>query len=895
VAGDAFCLFAEVAARQPERPALDDGQIRLTYRQALALANGLAVRLARGTARGGAAPPSGPVALLLPNGAFHPVATLACLRAGRAALALDLRHPAQRNAELLVEAGISAVVYDGQVGTGDLSPEHLPAQRLDVRGILAEAGQDPAFDALPGAASLAPEDPAFILCTSGSTGRPQAFAHSQSDMLLRAAQMIEAYHLNPSDRYLSLASPSAVAGLMDALAALLSGACLMKPDLQRVGLGEVLRMAREGGATLLYAPPALWRSLLRLEQAPAALATLRAVRSSGEPLLPPDLVLLRQRLPPGCLILSGYGATESPAVLQWFVPPHFDAASAVRIPAGYPMAGHEFAIVGEDGRPLPAGVIGELVVRSRLNALGLWRDGRIISDAHLRPDPQDASRRILHTGDLARMRSEDGLVEIIGRQDRQLKVRGQRVEPSEIETALRRLPQVLDAAVVARPGPHQGEAALVAFVVRHRGLTAVDAVPLAGIARAALREILPGYMQPSRIRVVDAIPRLPGGKLDAEALSAADDREARTIPANRVGSGEPDGMLAKAVATAWLEVLDRRSLAEDETFDAAGGDSLRLLQLAFTLEASLGCRLPLDLFHQAMRPSEIAETLERHLEASRSPPPEAQDDPRPLAFMMTGQGDDEPVVAQLRGECAAAVRFAVPRYPNWRRLAEPAFGFDALVADVAAQIADRQPTDALRLIGYSFGGAIAFGAAAELVRAGREIALLCILDTRAPGQRETPPVGLVNEVRWQVRRVLRGDGVHSLADILARNMVWRPWLRPLPRQAARRPGFPVGGRLGFLLQRELSMRMQMAALATWRARPEKGMRLPLRIVLFRSEEHAPDEPEDLGWGAFCEAVEVLHVTGLHSTILNQPHRDGLRPKLLQVVARSADAPDDVLV
>jgi acyl-coenzyme A synthetase/AMP-(fatty) acid ligase len=235
---------------------------------------------------------------------------------------------------------------------------------------------------------------------------------------------------------------------------------------------------------------------------------LRLVQLYGEPVLKADLVEFRKILAPDCLIRSTYGSTEASG-LSWFTgePDDFDALLSA---TGILMPDTSALIVAETGRPCAPGEVGELLIRSRYNALGEWKNGKVVSGV-FETDPSDDLVRIYRTGDLARFHPE-GVFVVLGRRDRMLKINGQRVEPAEVELAFRRFPEIVEAEVL----PHtKGQTLrLIGFVVPR-----LEATPgLAERLNAHLRSALLGYMVPSRIYVLPAIPRLPSGKADSQEL-----------------------------------------------------------------------------------------------------------------------------------------------------------------------------------------------------------------------------------------------------------------------------------------------------------------------------------------------------------------------------------------
>jgi acyl-coenzyme A synthetase/AMP-(fatty) acid ligase len=290
----------------------------------------------------------------------------------------------------------------------------------------------------------------------------------------------------------------------------LAGASIQMLDVRVSGLSGLLSTLVTQGVTILRAAPSAVRALAQLPEARTSFAGLRIVQTYGEPLMKADVEALQSVLPATCHIRSTYGSTESSG-LSWFAG-EADDHDPVRVASGALMPDTTAAIVDEEGRPCARGEAGELWIRSAYNALGEWVGGRLIA-GRLQPHPSNDGTRVFKTGDIARC-SSDGVFVVLGRADRMVKINGQRIEPAEIETVLRRLPSVGQAEVVVN-GSEQ-PIRIVAFVVPSATAQA-DLVPL---LRAELRASLPAFMMPSRIFVVPSIPLLPGGKVDGLALQA---------------------------------------------------------------------------------------------------------------------------------------------------------------------------------------------------------------------------------------------------------------------------------------------------------------------------------------------------------------------------------------
>jgi acyl-coenzyme A synthetase/AMP-(fatty) acid ligase len=427
---------------------------------------------------------------------------------------LNPDHPAARLADILTDADAGALILAPGCAAPSL-PHAIPLVTLhapetaDAEGVGSEAGT---WGAPPPASQDAP---GVVVYTSGSTGRPKGIVRSQRQMLVRVGHRIGAFRLGPADRTLLLYPVSSGPGITAVLAALLSGGAVHVANASASGARFVLGVAREAGITTVSSVPALLRTLLALDGAGAAFARLRSVYTTSESLLRQDIDAWRSVLPRGCAVWIGYGLTEGAPLAGWFVSTEVPDAVA-RLPIGYPIPWHDLAITDARGAPVPDGQAGEFWARGRLLSLGEWRRGRCVP-GRLLADPDDPLGGILRTGDLVRRRP-DGLLEFLGRVDEQIRIRGNRVEPAELEHVLRETPGVADAAVLALRT--QGDPLLAGFVVPDG---VVPAARLRQVVTARLHATLPPYLRPARLHVVPAVPRLPGGKIDPGALERLDE------------------------------------------------------------------------------------------------------------------------------------------------------------------------------------------------------------------------------------------------------------------------------------------------------------------------------------------------------------------------------------
>jgi len=848
IARPALDLFRSAAEEFGDRVACEDLAGHLTYAEIWTACQRLSHAI-------DAAVPTGrPVGILLPNEAAYPVAVLACLAANRPCVMIDRHHPEDRVVGIVRDAGLGAIITRQSDSVAALP---LP---LDVRTIVIDdALQDGPVLERPPACPQPPVEASFIVYTSGSTGSPKGIVLSQRAVLHRARQLVNAVHLRPDDKVLSLASPSTIGGLQQIFEVMLSGATLVKLDLQRTGLGTVLQAIAERRLTMMFSTPAVWRSIAGIENAASALATLRCIQSSGDALLAIDLELLRQVLPADCHVLSVYGATEAPALLQWFVSSEVPN-DGPRVPTGYPLPGFAFALLDEYGNVVKEGEPGELVVKSGWMSLGVWRRGAV-HPGPFEQDQRDPSVPVYCTGDVARVRA-DGLFVTLGRKDRQVKILGNRIELAEVETILRQAPDVADAAVVARRG--EGEPRLLAFLVPLR----MGSPHITIAVRKHLQERLPAYMQPSQLFVLEELPLLPGRKIDEEALLAHAARQALAMsaPSPQRIVGRATQRSTEMVKEAWRRTFGRTVPEDGSSFAEAGGDSLRLLLLVLHLERSCGRSLSLDHFHAGLSPAEFALVLDR---VEGAPSPELQDS-LPMVFLVPGKWGDTPLLSRFRMACARSLRVVPMRYPDLGSLAQG--GFEDTVAHLVAQIEEFAPDGAVLLAGYSLGGDFAYAAADRLSKRGRRITALLVLDTDAETYESGPPPkrrGLAQRISTLCRLAGNRDWGTIAEAFLTPSRV----TGPLGLQALRLLlsfGMRANSHLMFRLSWHLRSMLVQFHRESW-IRDASPASLNVPVVLFRSEEGGVD----LGWRARTDELTIVPVPGNHVSMLEPENSEVL--------------------
>ncbi len=514
------------------------------------------------------------IVTLLPNSPTGFAAILACLAAGRVCIVPDAGQSPARIAAILQDAKPGAV----------LLPD--AAAGFDVPARIRRLSIAKALTARPLAARrlvLGSDEPALVHYTSGSTGRPKGVVTSSRAALRRALVYIENWHISPADRFLATSLPSSNGAFCAILGALCVGARVLIHSLAAAGITSLFDLARREGLSVLHAMPSVARLLFGTRGVQAAFSRLRVINSSGESLVRSDIAAWRGLLPPGCHIAHGIASTEAMVVTTWFVPPGYTDDEA-RLPGGFPLADQEYALLDESGRPVAAGEVGELVLRSRHMACGEWRDGSCVP-GRFAPDPSRPDWRILRTGDLMRL-GADGMLRFVSRADRQIKINGVRIEPAEIEMVLRRTPGVRDAAVTARPGAEGTD--LCAHVAAPRARHAA----LRSLLRENISQELPSAARSIRIVMLDRLPYMTTGKVDLNALGKPPARRAAVHPSpGEAGACEADRQPLRTLIATTLKLPVNRVAETSTMHNTPRWDSLRHVLLMVRIEAQYGIAL----------------------------------------------------------------------------------------------------------------------------------------------------------------------------------------------------------------------------------------------------------------------------------------------------------------
>ncbi|MFF9347904.1 amino acid adenylation domain-containing protein, partial [Streptomyces sp. NPDC014734] len=716
--------FEDHAARTPDAPAVVFGSTALTYRQLDLASNRLARHL-----RGLGAGPERLIAVALPRSERMVVALLAVLKTGAAYLPLDTAHPAERLSAVLADADPALLLTESE--TARSVPATCPVVCPDEAATadrIAAGSPAPLSDEERGG-PVPPDAAAYVIYTSGSTGRPKGVVVTHGNMLNLVLAQRDHHGVGPDDRIAAVTTIAFDIAVTELYLPLVSGArmVLAPRDAARdpAVLAELLHRHR---VTVLQATPSLWRVLVA--EVPDALRGLRMI-TAGEA-LPADLA--RDMAALAAVVVNQYGPTETTVYSTLLDVP---VAAARTVPIGRPLPNTAVYVLDAAMGPVAPGTAGDLYIAGSGVARGyLGRPG--LTAARFVADPfGPPGSRMYRTGDRVRW-TRHGVLEYLGRDDFQLKIRGFRVEPGEIEAALTAHPDVARAAVVARPDRSGGQGLVGYFVGTAPGT--VDAATL----RDHLSARLPGHMVPPHLVELDALPVNANGKLDGAALPEPD----RT-PAGR--GRAPTTERQKALCALFAEVLGVSEVGAGDGFFDLGGHSLLAIRLVGRVRETLGVELRVSTVFEAP----TVELLERALDTAASA----------TATGTTGTGDGVGPVLTLRAGGAGCPVFLLPpasglgwayssllahlpREHPVHALQDPRLDGPGEVAAldvplIAAAHLERlralRPSGPYVLVGWSLGGIVAQHLAAELEDLGETVALLALVDAPAGGPDGPPP------------------------------------------------------------------------------------------------------------------------------------------------------------
>ena len=824
--------FQAQVARTPDATALIAETGPVTYAELNSRANRLAHHLsARGVG------PGDRVAVCMERSPELIAALYATAKLGAAYAPLDPELPDARLAYMLEDIAPAALLVHAP--TRERALEH--ALRLDLDADAHQWAQAPDFDPPPYGA---PGGAAYILYTSGSTGRPKGVVHPVDAAIAEIEWLHARYPMQLGDANIFKTSFGFDVSIWEIFWTLYYGATLVIPkagghrDPQ-----HLVELVERHGVTFLFLIPGMLELFLQA-MTPGGCASLRWILCGGAPTPPRLRDMHHERCT--AVLINGFGPTEAGCVTDMILPREPGAP----VPLGRPAANYRVYVLDGELEPQPIGVPGEMYLAGEVGLSHGYLDRPGLTAERYLPDPHgEPGGRMYRTGDLGRLRA-DGVLEHLGRIGRQVKVRGMRIEPAEIEAVLCEHPDIARAVVA----PAEDEALglqLPAFVVPDEGRS-ID--PEAVLAHA--RRMLPGHMAPAAVIAIEAVPFNVNGKVDEPALVAL----WRDAPRPERIITPPETDDEAAMTQIFAELLGLEEVGVDETFFALGGHSLLIFKLLGACEARFGVAPSvIDVFTEPS-PRGLCRLLAEGGSQGSNLAPLAPVAGAPLlVFVHAASGSALPFM-----ETARAMGEGVSCYG----LESPGDVDPADPIPVEA-LADRyvEAVDAVRelrpviLAGWSMGGCIALEMARRWMERGVDVAGLIMLDTW------TPPPALEADGEAQTARAviealeLRGLEVNDDMDGLED-----------PGMIARLEQVFDANRAAFMAYRPRPIDIEIDYLRAEDPPPEVGPPYP-------SAYDAPDR----GWSRIAAHTQARTTPGGHSTMLSRENAGDLAQTLKSII------------
>lgn len=854
-AEDVLAAIRKQIERVPDDTAVVDAEGGLTYTELDAASDRLASKL---SALGAA--PGTRVAICVDRNRHLVTAVLAVLKTGAAYVPLDPRHPPDRVNLVLEDADIGIVLSQPSIAERLKVPGG--ARVLDIASLDARATR---FDAR----NVDGRQAAYVIYTSGSTGRPKGVEVSRGALANFLHSMKHTPGMSAGERLLSVTTIAFDIAGLELLLPLVTGASVyVAPEKAVVDGRRLMNLMSEFKPTLMQATPATWKMLLDADW--SGDPDLKIL--CGGEALPRELA---NRLLTRCASLwNMYGPTETTI---WSTVHRVTAEEGAAVSIGRPIDATQIYILDQHHELVPRGVSGEIYIAGAGVANGYFKNPKLTAERFLEDSFAGAGARMYRTGDAGRW-SADLNIEYLGRLDHQIKLRGFRIEPAEIEVAIRADERVRDVLVIAREfGP--GDTRLVAYYVANPehlqdGRLATD-------LNECLSRRLPSYMIPSAYVGLTEFPQTPNGKIDRKALPA---------PAldHTLGSEEyvaPRDDVELALQRLWQEILGVERVGVRDNFFMLGGHSLLATRLFAAIERTFDIQLQLSLLFERSTIEYLAERL--RAEQSLAAPVLATPDKfthlvpiqekgaRPRLFCVHGAGGHVLNFWAISQHLGLDQPFYALQAPGVDGRQSPYENIEAMASAYLTELRALQPHGPYYLSGYCGGGWIAFEMAKRLRADGEEVKLLALLDSYGPNLRwKTPRMekwleGTLREgLRFIIRRAkarLRRD-YDSISHAL-RIRYYRWTGRPVPYEL----------RDIWLTQSFLD------AAATYRPAPYDG-----KVTLLLARDVEPPEGAQrcqYGWqGLVPGGLDVYEVPGTHHTLTHNPNAAELASTLLRCMA-----------
>jgi amino acid adenylation domain-containing protein len=444
--------------------------------------------------------------------------------------------------------------------------------------------------------SISPDTCAYVLYTSGSTGQPKGVVQNHRNVLHNISTYTNDIHICVDDHLTLLHSCGFVASVRNLFGALLNGAALFPFDIKEEGPVHLVGWLIQEGITIYHSASTLFRNVTETLSGEEEFPRLRLIQLSSEQVTIKDVEQYKKHFSGQCIFVNRLGGSETGTFRRYFIG-ESTLISGSTVPVGYAVEGAGVLLLDEDGKKAGFNEVGEIAVKSRYLALGYWRRP-VLTKASFLPDSDGEDGCVYLTGDVGLMRP-DGCLVYLGRKDFQAKIRGNRIEVTDVETALLHLGTIKEAVGVVW-GDVADNKVLVAYIV-----PAKQPAPTVTVLRRALAEKLPDHMLPSVFVVLDALPLTPNGKVDRQALP--DPGASR--PELETPFVAPRTPVEKELTQIWAEVLSLDQVGIQDNFFDLGGHSLTATRIISQVIKQFKVDIPLQSLFQAPTVAEMAKII----------------------------------------------------------------------------------------------------------------------------------------------------------------------------------------------------------------------------------------------------------------------------------------------
>jgi amino acid adenylation domain-containing protein len=875
-------MFTVWVNNTPEKSALRQGDRIWNYRELGKISQALArVLLAHGVKRGD-------VVAVLGTRSFGLIASmLGVFFSGGVLLTVEPKLPSQRQQMMLKEAQAKYILYvDTQRPEDKETGDYLPIICVDsntgeVINYLQESSKK--ID-LP---EIVADDAAYIFFTSGTTGIPKAVLGLHKGISHFLNWQRQTFGITPQDRVAQLTGLSFDVVLRDIFLPLTSGATLcLPPEGDNLKPTTILRYLEREQISVLHTVPSLAQSWLANVPPEVTLRYLRWLFFAGEPLKDTLVRRWRDTFPETGEIVNLYGPTETTLAKCYYQIPA-EPTPGIQ-PIGLPLPETQALVLTPNHQLCGIGEPGEIVLRTPFCSLGYINTPienltRFVKN----PFTDDEQDLLYYTGDRGRYRS-DGSLEILGRLDHQVKIRGIRIEPGEIETVLAQHSNVHQTVVIVREDA-DSDRRLLAYIVPKQ-----DTASTISDIRQFLSTKLPQYMMPSAFVLLDKLPLTPNGKVDRRALPAPD--FSRQQPETTFVA--PRNEVERQLTQIWEQILGVPSIGVKDNFFELGGHSLLAVKLFWQIEKTFNKNLPLAILFQSGTVEALAKELatnnalantfeqQNKLKASWSSLVEIQPNgSKPPFFCVHGLGGEVLCFRELAKYLGSEQPFYGLQPQGLDKKQPPHTRLENMASHYIQEIKTLQPNGPYFLGGYSFGGVVAFEMARQLREQGEQVGILVILDSCRSGYNWRVP--LLKRISLHLNNLVQKGPVYLWHKAVG----WSQWGK-----------YRIQNRYKQYLDVAIGLPKTDKHLEVIDANVQAISKYifpvyPGRVTLLRTKDQNRDETvgavgveydSQFGWGdVVTGGLDIHYIPGSHISLLHEPHVQVLAEKLRNCLNQAA--------